>query len=109
MALNTRKSDHVIIGIRLKLAGSQRQGNVKFSVFEREPVTVAQGSEFWYDVGFSDVEVIYGSQNQVPLTFSTTSVKNCPVKLFKIEVFTASVSEFQLPEKMSRHLKELHK
>ena len=41
LALNARKSDNVIIGLRLKIAGSQRQGTVKFRVFDREPVTVA--------------------------------------------------------------------
>ena len=70
---------------------------------------MAQGADFWYDLGLTDVEVIYGSQNQVELTFNTTSVKNCPIKLFKIEVFTATCTEFQLAEKMGKHLKEIHR
>ena len=41
LSLNARKSESVIIGLRIKIAGSQRQGIIKFRIFEREPVSVA--------------------------------------------------------------------
>ena len=80
--------------MRIKIGGSQRQGKVSFRILDRDPVIVSQGADFWYDIGLSDVEVIYGSQNQVEIVFNTTNLKSCPIKLFKIEVFVATVSEF---------------
>ena len=53
--------------------------------------------------------MIYGSQKQIELTFNTSSVKLCPVRLYKLEVYVANLEEFQLAEKMGRHLKELYK
>ena len=109
MNLNTRKSENLIVGVRLRIGASKAGAKVSFRLFDREPITVAQGDSFWYDVALSDVEVIYGSQNQVELTFNTTNVKSCPVRIIRLEVYVATVSEFQLAEKMSRHLKEIYK
>ena len=78
-------------------------------MFDREPIAVAQGDSFWYDVGFSDVEAIYGSQNSCEIVLTTTNVKSCPVRIHKIELFVATLAEFQLNEKLGRHLKELYK
>ena len=61
---------------------------------EREPIIVPHGDSYWYDLALSDVEVIYGSQNQIELTISTTNVKACPVRLFKVEVFVSSIIDF---------------
>ena len=109
LALNQRKTDNLIVGLRIKLGGSQRSQQVTFKVFEREPVPVAQGDSFWYDVGFSDVEAIYGSQNSCDIVLTTTNAKSCPIKIHKIELFIATHAEFQLHEKLARHLKELYR
>ena len=62
-ALNTKKSNHLIVGLRLKIGGSQHKGQIKFRVMERDAVAVAHGDCFWYDIALTDVEAIYGSQN----------------------------------------------
>ena len=36
-------------------------------------------------------------------------MKSCPVRIQKVEVFVASITEFQLAEKQSRHIRELYK
>ena len=72
-------------------------------------MTVSQGDNFWYDVGLSDVEAIYASQNALDITFSTTSLKTSPISLFKIEVFVAPITSFGLADKLAKHLKELFK
>ena len=63
IALNARKSDHVIHGLRIKINGSDRQGQIKLKLLEREAITVSQGDQYWYDLPMSDVEVMYASQN----------------------------------------------
>lgn len=41
LALNAKKSDHLIVGFRLKIGGCQRGHTVKFRVFDRDAITVA--------------------------------------------------------------------
>ena len=72
-------------------------------------MTVAQGDSFWYDVGLSDVEAIYASQNSLEISFSTTSMKLCPVRLFRIDVYVESIASFGLAEKLAKHMRELYR
>lgn len=67
LSLNAQKSQNSIIGLRIKVGASRRQGEIKIKVMEREPITVPQGDNFWFDLALSDVEVIYGAQNQIEL------------------------------------------
>lgn len=55
------------------------------------------------------MEAIYASQNSLEISFSTSSLKQCPIRLYKIEIFTESIASFGLPDKMAKHLKELYK
>lgn len=99
----------MIIGLRVKLGASRRGAEIKIKLAEREPFTVSQGDSYWYDLALSDVEVIFASQHQLELKISTSNVKSCPVRIQKVEVFVASITEFQLAEKQSRHIRELYK
>ena len=83
-----------MIGVRLRMSGSQRGNEVTLKVCERDAIKVAQGDQFWYDIPLSDVEIIYGSQNQIELVFNTTSYKQSPIRIFKVEVFVQSSADF---------------
>ena len=99
----------MIVGLRFRIGGSNRGCLVSYRVLDREPVKVANGDSFWYDVGLSDVEAIYASQNSLDLTFSTSDVKKCPIKLYNVQVYVSTMAEFDYSDKVARHLKELYK
>ena len=87
LKLNLKKSDHLIIGLRIKIDGPTRNGETKVKVMEREPLKVSPGEGYFYDLALTDVESIYGSQNSIDLIFTTNDVKTNPIKIHKILVF----------------------
>jgi hypothetical protein len=109
LKLNLKKSDYMIVGVRIKIDGPTRNGETKVKVMEREPLKVSPGEGYFYDLALSDVEAIYGSQNSIDLTFSTNDATKNPIRIHKILIFIQSQSDFKFTDKMTRHVKEVMK
>ena len=78
-------------------------------LLEREPIKVNPGDGFFYDLALTDVEAIYGMQNQIDICFTTNDAKTNPLRIHKMHVYVASQAEFKLNDKMARHAKEVVK
>ena len=61
MKLNLKKTDNLIVGLRIKISGPARNGETTIKLMEREPLKVPAGQGYFYDLAFSDVEAIYAS------------------------------------------------
>lgn len=63
MILKSENSDHVIVGLRIKIdPGTKIPSQTSFKIMNRVVKFVGKGPA-WYDVALCDAEILYGALN----------------------------------------------
>jgi glycyl-tRNA synthetase alpha subunit len=75
----------------------------------RTPIILKPKEKNILEIGLSDVEVIFACQSRIDLEFINDDPKNNPLKLYKIKLYSQSIKDFKLKEKIERHCKEIMK
>lgn len=75
----------------------------------RAPIMLRPRDKNIFEIGLCDVEVIYAFQNKIEIEIINDDPKNNPLKLYKIKLYSQTIKEFKLNEKMERHCKEIMK
>ena len=62
----------------------------------------------WYDIAFCDAEVIFVQQQQIlEIEFISDDPKQCPICVYKCQIFIQSTQDFGINNKLAKHEKEL--
>jgi len=73
----------------------------------RDPIRMKPHGKFWYDIPLCDSEIICIQQNTLQVNFMTDDPKYSPLHIYCIEVWSKSLSQFKLTEKIANHTKFL--
>lgn len=109
LSLKLKKSDALIVGMRIIVETGKASSKVLFKVMNRTPIILKPKEKNILEIGLSDVEVIFACQSRIDLEFINDDPKNNPLKLYKIKLYSQSIKDFKLKEKIERHCKEIMK
>lgn len=102
-------TSHVIVGVRIHMS-AKKDNKVKVKILNRDAVVIkaSDASSLWYDIAFCDAEVIFVQQQQIlEIEFISDDPKQCPICVYKCQIFIQSTQDFGINNKLAKHEKEL--